>query len=268
MDEFVDSKQTLAHHDDLQPRVALAGGAVRVSAVRAVAFIDPYWISGESALPSSEVLRSITRAAGARVRIQRVYWYVEQEGARSACPSVPRVTIRHTATDDIDDGYELVRAIDADVRAAAASRAYDAVIISSFDDRLALTLEWVKSQGITVLGCVSHTDEADQRMLRVVDELLEVSTRGHDASDPRARDADAVGDGAVQAIDAAVSQWRDDTDADTTDRTRQFVSTRPGLPRLVDSRLLFLTSKQLGRELSASERVLLRKTLREKLTAT
>jgi hypothetical protein len=100
-------------------------------------------------------------------------------------------------------------------------------------------------------------------MLRVVDELIEVRPRG--ASAHRTEGEEPVTADASHAIDTAVTQWRTESDQETADRTRQFVATRPGLPRLVDSRLLFLTSQQLGRELSAPERILLRRTFRERL---
>lgn len=248
-------------------RVGTSAPTVRPAASRAAAFIDPYWIGGESVPPSPELLRRIARTAGPRVRIARVYWYLEQEGVPRRHTSVPRVTVRVTASDDLDDGYELVRAVDADLRAIASSKAYDTVILSSLDDRLALTLEWVKSHGITVIGCASHADEADQRMLRVIDELIEVRANVGSATVQHGGESDEVSADATTAIESAVTQWREDADAETSDRTRQFVATRPGLPRLVDSRLLFLTSKQLGRELSAPERILLRKTFRERLSS-
>ncbi len=64
-------------------------------------------------------------------------------------------------------------------------------------------------------------------------------------------------------IAEAVGQWQAEADPVEADRVRQFVERRPGLPRPVDSRLLFLAQTRLGRELSEGERVALRRRFRE-----
>lgn len=223
-----------------------------------VAFVDPTWLLGRSADPSTSLLHSLQRAMGA-ARIDRTYWYLEADGVAPPPPPLPRVTLRLTARDDLDDGYELVRAMDADLRAVAVSRAYDTIVVATHDDRLALTLEWVQSQGITVVGCATAHDDPDPRIQRIVDEVIEprlsTMSRGDDAAPPT--------DEALGVIEAVVAQWIAEAGPEELDRTRDYMEKRPGLPRPVDSRLLFLARTQLGRELSQEERVTLRRRLRE-----
>jgi len=52
-----------------------------------------------------------------------------------------------------------------------------------------------------------------------------------------------------------VGQWQAEADPMDADRVRHVVERRPGLPRPVDSRLLFLARTRLGRELGEGERV-------------
>ena len=227
--------------------------------LRAAALLDPYWLLGRSGEPDETVLRAVAKAAGPGVRIDRVYWYLECDGVPGSLRTLPRVTLRATARDDLDDGFELVRAMDADLRQLAESGAFDALVVATLDDRLALTLVWVKARGITLIGCRAGADEPDPRMLRLFDEVAELrQERG-----PRPEDSEPLSAQTEEVIRGAVAQWQQETDPETAERTRQFVHARPGLPRLVDSRLLFLTSRQLGRELSEAERIQLRKQFRE-----
>ncbi len=224
-----------------------------------VAFVDPNWLLGRSAEPSASLLHALQRALGT-ARIDRTYWYLEMDGSVAPLlPTLPRVTFRLTARDDLDDGYDLVRALDADLRAVAASRAYDTIVIATHDDRLALTLEWVQSQGITVVGCATAAEEPDPRIQRIVDEMIEPRlspvSREDDAAPPTEE--------ALEVIEGAIGQWNAETDPEELDHTRQYIEKRPGLPRPVDSRLLFLARTKLGRELSQQERVTLRRRLRE-----
>lgn len=108
--------------------------------LRAVALIDPYWLLGQSVEPSASLLHAVQRAAGSGVRVERVYWYLETSNVPRRLPTLPRVTLRVAAPDDLDDGYELVRAMDSDLRAVAASQAFGAVLLASHDDRLALSV--------------------------------------------------------------------------------------------------------------------------------
>jgi hypothetical protein len=228
--------------------------------LRAAAFIDPYWLLGRSTEPSATVVNALHGAAGNGVKIERTIWYMESEGGSRPLPSLPRVTVRMTARDDLDDGYELVRAMDADLRAAAASQAYDALIVATHDDRLAVTLEEVQRHGVLVYVCATTAEEPDARIMRIADEVIE--PRG---TAPREEDGGPPTDDAIEAIEAAVAQWFAEADPMELDRTRQYVTKRVGLPRPVDSRLLFLTRTRVGRDLRESERVLLRRRFRERI---
>jgi hypothetical protein len=229
----------------------------------AIALVDPYWLLGRASEPSSTLIHALQRAIGPATTLDRIYWYLETDGTPHALPTLPRVTLRVTARDDLDDGYELVRAMEGDLRAAATSRAYDTILIASHDDRLALTLEWVQAHGITVIACATTAEEPDPRIQRIVDEVIEprLSTlsREEDDAPPSAT--------ALEVIESSIAQWTTEADADEHDRTRDYVEKRPGLPRPVDSRLLFLARTALGRELTQGERVTLRRRFRETLLA-
>ena len=139
-----------------------------------VAFIDPYWLLGRVASPEDGMLRTVAKAAGSDARLARV-------------------TLRSAPRDDLGDGYELVRAMEADIRSLADSRTFD--------------------------------------------ELLEVRFEALAASD------EPVTDQTRQVIESAVVQWHREADP-------------------VDSRMLFLTSQILARELSESERIVLRQSFK------
>ena len=139
-----------------------------------VAFIDPYWLLGRVASPEEGMLRTVAKAAGSDARLARV-------------------TLRSAPRDDLGDGYELVRAMEADIRSLADSRTFD--------------------------------------------ELLEVRFEALAASD------EPVTDQTRQVIESAVVQWH-----------------REAGP--VDSRMLLLTSQILARELSESERIVLRQSFK------
>ena len=242
----------------MPPRIA----SVPDAPLRAAAFIDPYWLLGRPTDPTPQLVQALQGAVGAGVRIDRVTWYVEAEGGTRSLPTLPRVTVRVSARDDLDDGYELVRAMDADLRAVAAAKAYDAVIVATHDDRLAVTLEEVQRQGILVYVCATTAEEPDARILRIADEIVE--PRG---GAPREEDAGPPTEEAQEAVEAAAAQWLAEADPLELDRTRQYVAKRVGLPRPVDSRLLFLTRTRVGRDLRESERVLLRRRFRERIEA-
>lgn len=231
---------------------------------RAVALIDPYWLVGQGVEPSSGLIHAVQRAAGSGVRVERVYWYLETPSAPRGLPTLPRVTLRVTAQDDLDDGYELVRAMDADLRAVAASKAFDVVLLASHDDRLALSVEWAQAQGLLVLGCATTVEEPDARIQRIVDEIVEprlsAASREEDQSPPT--------DEALAVLGGVVAQWQGETDPMEAERVRHFMERRPGLPRPVDSRLLFLARTQLGRELTQGERVALRRRFRDGVVGT
>lgn len=229
---------------------------------RAAAFIDPYWLVGRSVDPTPALVQAVHGAVGGGLRLERVTWYLESDGDRRPSAPLPRVTVRVAARDDLDDGYELIRAMDTDLRAAATAGAYDAVIVATHDDRLAVTLEEVKRHGVLVYVCATTAEEPDARIVRIADEMVEPRT-----GVAREEDAGPPDDAAVEAIEAAVAQWITDADALEADRTRHYIGTRVGLPRPVDSRLLFLTRTRMGRDLRESERVLLRRRFRERVEA-
>lgn len=228
--------------------------------VRAAALIDPYWLLGRSARPDESLLRALRKAAGQGVRLERVYWYLEdQESAQSAGQHVARVTQRPVARDALDDGFELLRAMDEDLRWLVRSGAYEAIVLVSLDDRLALSVEWAKSHGVLLLGCQHGAgEEGDQRMLALFDELLTPVLEPGEVAEV------AVSDQVAQVIEATITQWHRQATAEDIERTRSFISSHRGLPRPVDSRVLFLASQQVGRELSDTERLTLRRVFREK----
>jgi hypothetical protein len=229
---------------------------------RAAAFIDPYWLLGRSAEPTPALVQALQAAVGAGMRLERVTWYLESDGGRRPSALMPRVTVRVAARDDLDDGFEVIRAMDADLRAAATSGVYDALLVATHDDRLAVTLEEVKRRGVLVFVCATTAEEPDARIVRIADEMIEPR-----AGAAREEDAGPPDETAVEAIEAAVAQWLTEADALEADRTRQYIGTRVGLPRPVDSRLLFLTRTRVGRDLRESERVLLRRRFRERVEA-
>jgi hypothetical protein len=169
------------------------------------------------------------------------------------------VTLRVSARDDLDDGYEQVRAMDADLRAVAEAGSFDAVIVATHDDRLALTVEWAQSKGLLVLLCAASVEEPDPRIQRIADEVIEPRL----SAGVREEDQGPPTEESLGVIAEAVGQWHAEADPVEADRVRQFVERRPGLPRPFDSRLLFLARTRLGRELSEGERVALRRRFRD-----
>jgi hypothetical protein len=79
-----------------------------------VAFIDPHWLLGRVASPEEGMLRAVAKAAGSDARLARV-------------------TLRRAPRDDLDDGEELVRAMEADIRSLADSRTFDELLEVGFE---------------------------------------------------------------------------------------------------------------------------------------
>jgi hypothetical protein len=102
-------------------------------------------------------------------------------------------------------------------------------------------------------------EEPDARIQRIVDELVEPRL----SSASREEDQSPPTDEALAVLGGVVAQWQGETDPMEAERVRHFMERRPGLPRPVDSRLLFLARTQLGRELTQGERVALRRRFRE-----
>jgi hypothetical protein len=224
-----------------------------------VALIDPYWLLGRGAPPDEMTLRAVAAAMPGGANLARVYWYLEFEGAHDALRPIAHVTVRPCARDDLDDGFELVRSMAGDLRELVTGGRFEGVVVASLDDRLAVSLEHAKSSGLQVFGCRATAEEQDQRMLRLFDEMIEPRFERSISG----KSDDSVSEQAASIIKIAIGHWHTEADALEVERVRQFIAARSGLPRPVDSRLLFLVSQQLGRELSVDERIALRQRFRE-----
>ena len=163
----------------------------------------------------------------------------------------PRVCVRTCARYDLDEGFELIRVMESDLVGAAQSKAYDAMIITSMDDRLALTIERIKSLGVLVIGCRSGNEEADRRMLRLFDDL---ETRSDDRMGEGQQHEVAMSEETLTTIRDAIDRWLKDSDNFTRDRTIGFARSRSWLPRPMDSQSLFLTNYLFGRDLTEGEK--------------
>jgi hypothetical protein len=224
--------------------------------IKAALFIDSYWLVGRGGQPDDTLIRAEAQTAERGVSIERVYWYLESEDVPNALQVISRLSVRTCARDYLDHSFELIRAMEADLIGVADSKVYDAVIIASLDDRLALSIERVKTLGVLVIGCYGGNNEADRRMLRLFDEVIE--TRFGEGVGEELRREVVVSVETRATIRDAINQWRKDSDDFARDRTIAFVRSRSRLPRPVDSRLLFLTSHLLGRELTEGEKIAMR----------
>lgn len=230
---------------------------------RIVAFIDPYWIGTQSTHLDHPTLRSLIQQLSAQYQIARIYWYQEAENTSALQSFEVTCTLRTCARDTIDDGFELIRAMDLDMHQLAASKAFSGFLVVSMDDRLALSIERIKAQGICVMGLKSraahHDQESIQRMSRVFDRMLEpLEHPSSVAPNQVLQSAPDTAEAVQDAIAQAISQWLQEADEMTRDGAIEFMSSRRGLPRHVDSRLLFLCRRILGRELTESEKFELR----------
>ena len=122
-----------------------------------VAFIDPYWLLGRVASPEEGMLRTVAKAAGSDARLARV-------------------TLRSVPHDDLDDGYELVRAMEADIRSLADSRTFDELLEVRFE-ALAASDEPVTDQTRHVIESAvvqqhREVDPVDSRMLCLTSQIL------------------------------------------------------------------------------------------------
>ena len=104
-----------------------------------VAFIDPYWLLGRVASPAGAMLRAVAKAAGSDARLARV-------------------TLRRAPRDDLDDGDELVRAMEADIRSLADSR--------TFDDLLEVRFEALAASDEPVTDQTRQVIESERGVLR------------------------------------------------------------------------------------------------------
>lgn len=245
-------------------------------------FVDPYWMGSETGALSAEALAALLRQVAQLHQIERVYVYQESvQMPKLRALDVP-VTIRPCASDSLDDGFELIRAMDQDMQQIATARACDCLVVVSMDDRLALSVERIKSYGLRVIGVAQGSGQESQaafkRMGLVFDHLLRLSelaepagaSHGVGINAAAAEDValgtledETSGQASEEAIESALVQWFEESDEITRDGVLEFMNNRRGLPKHVDSRLLFLCSKALGRELSEPEKIALRGRFRQ-----
>ncbi len=60
-------------------------------------------------------LGALAQKAGKGVSIERVYWYLDSEVVPNPPQVISRLSLRACASDDLDGGFELIRAMDADL---------------------------------------------------------------------------------------------------------------------------------------------------------
>ena len=228
---------------------------------KALAFLDPYWLGSLQSL-SVSALRSCLRGYESTIDLERVYLYSESDEVVRGDVNTA-VSLRVCAKDSLDDGYEIVRGMDVDLSALTQSGRHALFVVASMDDRLALTIERVKSSGIKVIGLQTNAIQMDldvsgyRRMSRVFDEVLNIP----DLPQANSPSSSAESDFIKQAID----QWVKETDEMTRDSAIEFMNARRGLPKTVDARLLFLGKQLLNRELTEAEKFEMRRRFRLRL---
>lgn len=236
--------------------------------LRTAALIDPYWLGAAPPALQDSAIEALEHQLGRACRLERIYIYLENDDERSGASYRIPCTQRVCARDSIGDGFELVRAMDADLQQLAASSAFSAIVVITLDDRLALSIERAKAAGVQVFGlkteAMDENDESFQRMARIFDRMLGPVR----ASLPEAELADEAYEEApteieTEALERAIARWFEESDEETRDGALEFMNSRRGLPRLVDSRLLYLSRELLGRELNEPEKLALRSRFRE-----
>lgn len=230
---------------------------------KAIAFVDPYWFGPESHDLTQTALQAIEKKLPSDMSLERVYLYTESDDSLGRREVQLPCTTRICARDAIDDGYELVRAMDTDMLQLAQSGAFSVFLVASLDDRLALSIERVKAQGICVYGLKStmlnENDPSFRRMSQIFDYLIEPFFKK--SAKPIADEN--VYDECDKAIDQAIEQWFVESDEISRDSAIEFMNARRGLPKMVDSRLLFLCSQALQHELSEKQKIELRRRFRQ-----
>jgi len=273
---------------------------------QACALIDPYWL-GLAQGDLELALQAMLDAAFALpipMHVARIYLYTESDAQEDAFHlseastlAVP-LTVRVCGKDAIDDGYALVRAMDSEMHALAQALRVDALIVATMDDRLALSIERIKAQGLQVLGMrfkaqgtQGEAEDSWARMREVFDRILEpqlapsVAPSSHGVSSEvrhlaaygmqKAMSLDEQAGSATrgvawsvaiaEAIAETIRQWLLEADEMTRDSTLSWMHARRGLPRFVDAKLLFFCKQILARELSEAEKFELRRRFREAL---
>lgn len=236
--------------------------------LRTAALIDPYWLGAPSPGLREGAIEALEHQLGRTCRLERIYLYLETDDERSNDSFRVPCTQRVCARDSVGDGFELVRAMDADLQQLAASSAFSALVVVTLDDRLALSIERVKAAGIQVFGlkteAMDESDESFQRMARVFDRMLgPVQVTRAEAEQPDDDNEEVPVEIDTEALERAIARWFEESDEITRDGALEFMNSRRGLPRLVDSRLLYLSRELLGRELNEPEKLALRSRFRE-----
>lgn len=230
---------------------------------RLVAFVDPYWLGPDSSSLTSSLIQALHSVLPPECTVDRLYFYSEADISTGGNGVVNSCTIRVCARDSIDDGYELIRAMDSDLQQLAESRVFSTFLVVSMDDRLALSIERIKATGTKIWGLRSkvadENDESFRRMSRIFDQMLgpvkPLIGQPNSASKLTLETTDAV--------DQAIEQWFSESDEIARDGALEFMNSRRGLPRMVDSRLLFLASQLLDRDLFEPEKFELRRRFRQ-----
>jgi hypothetical protein len=221
-----------------------------------VVLVDPFWI-GNLAL-SRTALNAIEKQIGYLGNLLRVYWYLDAYSKDLDGFEARSTTLRILGRDDLEDGFELIKAIDADMESLCAHVAGLTVVLGSLDDRLLLSVERLKQRGCKVIGLLSTDvkgDEGSVRMLRQFDDTIVLSPV-HTESE---REMGAIEEAQLNQV---VTEWLPTQEESALDFIRQYTANRPGIPREVDSRLLFLSSRALNRELSNAEKIYIRNLVR------
>lgn len=236
--------------------------------LRTAALIDPYWLAAASPELQDASIDALERQLGRACRLERIYLYLENDDERSGASYRIPCTQRICARDSIGDGFELVRAMDADLQQLAASSAFSAVVVVTLDDRLALSIERAKASGIQVYGmkteAMDESDESFHRMARIFDRMLgPVQALALDTDQATEALEEAPAEIDTETLERAIARWFEESDEETRDSALEFMNSRRGLPRLVDSRLLYLSRELLGRELNEPEKLALRSRFRE-----
>jgi len=234
-----------------------SSGASRASSVGAVAvLIDPFWV-GNIPLNRS-VLNQVEKLASHYGQLLRIYWYLDNYPKELEGFEAKHTTVRVLGRDDLEDGFELIKAIDSDLTGLSTHGLVSTIILGSLDDRLLLSVERIKHTGHRVVGLLSpesKNDEGSARMLHSFDDTVQLS--GYAAESDREMTAEEEA-----LLNGVVNEWLPTQDESALDYIRQYITNRPGIPREVDSRLLFLSSRVLHRELSNAEKIHIRNLVR------
>lgn len=162
-----------------------------------------------------------------------MYWSTEPEELTEQITSYLRLAIRTTYRNGIDDSNKMIQAIDGDNRFIASSHRHSAIVITTLDDRVALTIERVKAEECVDYGCATKMDGPNLRIQQNVDEFrLSRSTREVGASSSSAENVDS--------FPSTVTQWMAEVQKEQQNETNLQTEQQAGLPKQIDSRLVFI----------------------------